>query len=69
MTTIVVKLKKVGVDRWRLFAPAGHAISETFHGDQNQAETWAKAWVSSWYNWSFQLDKGDRDVKTNRLPK
>jgi hypothetical protein len=55
--SIVITLKSIGVDRWRLFASNDIPISEPFHGTEYYAMQWAKNWVSSWSNWIIQIEE------------
>jgi hypothetical protein len=62
----MITLRKVNRDGWQLFAPKGHALSAIFRGDRFEAEEWARAWISSFHNWSLKIE-GSKDEKENRI--
>jgi hypothetical protein len=66
MGSIIIVLKKVGCSGWQLFASKGNSISEIFHGNKTQAKEWARAWVSSFYNWSLKIE-GEEHEEEDRV--
>jgi hypothetical protein len=67
MSSIRIKLKRVGDWNWRMFTPKGHQIGPTYRGDRGNAIDWAQAFVSSWSNWVVYLDEEEHE-KTDRVP-
>lgn len=67
MSSIRIKLKRVGDWNWQMFAPKGHPIGPTYRGDRGDALYWAQAYVSSWSNWIVYLDEEEHE-KADRVP-
>ena len=64
MPSVRIKLKMVGKGKWQLFSPNGNAISQVFRGKKHHATEWAKAWCSSWTNWTvdtIDVEDGEND--------
>jgi hypothetical protein len=57
MGSIMITLRKVSRDGWQLFAPKGHSLSHVFRGDRFEAEDWARAWISSFHNWTLRIEE------------
>lgn len=67
MGIVLIKLKKVGTNTYALFGPKDNQISGIYQGQKHKAKEWAKAFCSSWYNWSIDYKEID-DEETDRVP-
>jgi len=67
MTTIVIKLKLVGTNKYALFGPNGNQIGSTYYGSRYKAKEWAQAFCSSWHSWSVDYKEID-DEEASGVP-
>ena len=60
--SVIIILRLISINKWRLFTENDIPISQPFHGDKYNALEWGKNWISSWSNWIIQIeDKNEKD--------
>jgi hypothetical protein len=67
MTTVFIKLKLIGRDRYALFGPLGNQIGPDYYGAKDKAKEWGQAFCSTWYNWRVDSKEID-DEETSGVP-
>jgi len=69
LTLVVIKLKNIQRDTWALYAPKGHQLGESFHGDIWQAKEWSRQFVSGLYNCVVRMDEEKYTGETDESEK
>ena len=64
MSIEYVKLKLVAPHKYALFSASGAQLSEVFHGSEEKAIRWAKAFCSSWMNWVVDTGELEDEKKS-----
>jgi hypothetical protein len=62
MASIIILLKQDARGEWRLHAPKGHEIAGPFRGSKFDALDWAKAWCSTWKDWTVVQEDNEQDL-------
>jgi hypothetical protein len=56
MTSKKVKLIEISDNRWELFGPKGNTLAEGMRlNTQYEAESWVKAYISSFNDWTYEI--------------
>jgi hypothetical protein len=58
-----ITLKQVAKNRWQLFSSKGFPVSGIVRMDEFKAIEWANIYISSWPDWSLELEETKDVVK------
>jgi len=59
-TVMVFVLKRDMLHSWSVCSHKGHKITETFVGNREAAEIWARAYVSSWSGAFLRIEEDEQ---------